>query len=90
VAVDRQALRLGLHDRRVPDRRDTRYVWNRHRCVKRCGLVCDNDRSPALDRDDFTTLHVFGRSLLRRADEHAEEQYCEQRMQSERREEAPR
>jgi hypothetical protein len=72
------------------DGRDRAHVRNGGDSVNRGGLIRNGDRGVARDRYDLAALDVFGRALLRRADQYREEQRREQSMDDQRGEEAAR
>jgi len=84
VPVDREALALRLRHRRVLQRCDRTNVWNGGHGMNRCGLIRDDDRRSARDRDDFPALDAFCGALLRGTYEHGEEQRCQQRVKNQR------
>jgi hypothetical protein len=64
VAIGRQTLRLRRDQRPLLNRRDARHVWNRRCGMNRRRRIGSDDRRQARDRDDLTTLDVFGRPFL--------------------------
>ncbi len=84
VPVDRQALALRLRQRCVLQRCDRTNVWNGRHGMNCSGLIRDDDRRGARNRDDFPALDAFRGALLRRTHEHGEEQRCQQRVKNQR------
>jgi hypothetical protein len=53
------------------------------------GLIRDDDRRGARDRNDFAARDAFGRTFLRRTAQHGKEQQRQKQVDQERPQEAP-